>query len=97
VPYIPAVESVIQGYMVPRRKWKIRGALNFTGEHYVQTGSGDTVDAFVTVDMGVERDIRNLFNIYCDLRNITNSEGAWWTDGYQIPGIGFYAGVKVNY
>ncbi len=97
VPYIPAVESVIQGYMVPRRKWKIRGALNFTGEHYVETGSGNTVDAFVTVDMGVERDIRNHFNIYCDLKNITNSEGAWWTDRYQIPGIGFYAGVKARY
>lgn len=97
VPYIPVVESVIQGYMVPRSRWKISGALNFTGEHYIQTGSGDTVDAFVTVDMGVERDIRNIFNIYCDLRNITNSEGAWWTDGYQIPGIGLYAGVKVRY
>jgi len=93
---VPAVESVIRGYIVPYGKWVVHGTFSIFGEHYVRAGSGDTVDAFVTVDCGVERDFLRYFTFYADLNNITNAEGSWWTDTCQIPGVGLYAGIKTR-
>ena len=96
-PYIPGIKSMIKGYLVPARKWLLHGTVNIVGSHTVQTGSTDEVDPFLTVDCSVERELMKYLSVYVDVRNITNSDGAWWTNQYRIPGTGLYGGFKVHY
>ena len=96
-PYIPGVKSVIHGYWVPYKLWTLRTSVNFIGKHSVDITSDDEVVSFLTIDCGVERELWNYLSVYTDIRNITNSEGAWWTNQYGIPGIGLYIGLKARY
>ena len=97
-PYIPSIEAYLDGYFIPRRFWKLRASLQFTGKHYVEINKDDIEDSFVTIDLGVDRELlKQYISMYLDLRNITNSKGSWWTDTYQIPGIGLYIGIKAHY
>ena len=97
-PYIPSIEAYLDGYFIPRRFWKLRASLRFTGEHYVEINKDDIEDSFVTIDLGVDRELwKQYISLYLDLRNITNSKGSWWTDTYQIPEIGLYIGIKAHY
>ena len=97
VPCVPLVESRIDGYWRPHGKWILRGALTVMGEHHVEMGKNDIVDPFFSVDCGVERELLRYLDLYFNVRNLTNSEGSWWTDMYGIPGTGLYAGLKARY
>jgi len=98
VPYIPNIEACLNGYYTLFSSWKIRAALQFYGEHYVEINSDDIEDSFFTIDIGVDRELwKQHLSMYFDLRNITNSKGSWWTNKYKIPGIGLYLGVKAHY
>gem|GEM_PF-4148177 len=98
VPYIPLVEVSAGGYVIPYPLWKLYGSLTFMGTHYVEKGSDDTAKAFLTIDIGAEREIwKKNIDAYVDIKNLLNSSGAWWTDEYKIPGIGVYAGIKAKY
>ncbi|MBT4483275.1 MAG: TonB-dependent receptor [Candidatus Latescibacteria bacterium] len=97
VPYLPAVQTDIHGYMTPYKKWLFRGAVHFFGEHYLEIDSDDTDDSFFTIDFGVERELLSFLSVYIDIRNITDSDGTWWTSQYRIPGIGLYAGLKSRF
>jgi len=98
VPYIPSIETHINGYFIPYKFWKLRASLQFNGEHHVEINKDDRADSFLTIDLGVDRVLwKQYISMYLDLRNITNSKGSWWTDTYQIPKIGLYIGIKAHY
>jgi hypothetical protein len=98
VPYIPLVEASASGYFIPDPLWRIYGTFKFMGKHHVEKGSDDIAKAFLTIDIGAEREIlKKYIDGYVDIKNLLNSSGAWWTDEYRIPGIGVYAGVKARY
>ena len=97
VPYIPVGEAFVSGYFLPYRLWTVRGSLNYMNKHYVETGLDDAVDWFVTMNCGVERELWKYYRLYIYLRNITNFKRSWWTSQYKIPGIGLYAGLKMEY
>ena len=98
VPYIPDIEGIVDGYYRLYRFWRLNGRLRFMGEHHVRNGSAAVEDGFFTVDLGIERSLLNEhLSIYFDVRNITNTEGAWWTGQYEIPGAGMYIGLKAAY
>ena len=82
---------------MPYKLWTLRTSVNFIGKHSVDITSDDEVVSFLTIDCGVERELWNYLSVYTDIRNITNSEGAWWTNQYGIPGIGLYIGLKARY
>jgi len=96
VPFLPSVEAAVRGFWAPVEKWVVRGELNVTGRRTVETGSDDTVGSFYVLDCSVEREFLGDYRFYCRLRNVTNSGGSWWTEEYEIPGIGLLAGVRVN-
>ncbi|MFC1692135.1 hypothetical protein ACFL1R_01360 [Candidatus Latescibacterota bacterium] len=96
VPYIPAGEFSLSGYLAPKRKWILRGSLRFMGKHFVELGSKEFVKSFITIDCGIERELWKSLGVFIDIRNITNNSGSWWTDKYKMPGIGLYTGLKTN-
>ena len=98
VPYSPEVELEANGRLIPREQWLIRGTVRYYGKHFVARDSDATEKEFMTLDAGAERSfpwyhMKAVFEI----RNLTNSRGAWWTDEYRIPGIGVYAGLTARY
>lgn len=97
VPYVPSFETVVDGYLAPVGKWKVYGTLRVLGEHYISAGSDDTEDGFFTVDVGVERELLDILSAFVEVRNLTNSDGAWWTSQYEIPGTGLYGGLKTGF
>ncbi|MFC1538062.1 hypothetical protein ACFL6H_01435 [Candidatus Latescibacterota bacterium] len=98
VPYIPNMDAIFDGYYIPHKFWKIRTSLNYIGKHYVETNKSDSENSFVIIDLGVDREIyKQYISMYLDLRNMTNSEGSWWTGRYNVPGIGMYIGLKAHY
>ncbi|HUT62560.1 MAG TPA: hypothetical protein VMZ04_01260 [Anaerolineae bacterium] len=97
IPYLPVGEAVASGYFIPYRQWTVHGSLSFMSKHYIETGLDDTIDWFVTLNCGVERELREYLCLYINIENITNSQRSWWTSQYKIPGIGLYAGLKTEY
>ncbi len=97
VPYVPAYDAVVSARWFGFGKWVVKGKMTFRGEHYTTFGTNDKEDAFMMLDCGVEREIKQKVTLYCDFRNLTDADGAWWTDDYQVPGIGFYAGLRAGY
>ena len=98
VPYIPSIEAHFNGFYIPYRFWKIRALLLFTGKHYIDVDSDETKGSFFILDLGVDRELwKQYLSMYLDIRNITNSKGTWWTERYQIPGVGLYVGIKAHY
>ena len=97
-PYIPDSEASVNGALKFYQVWRLRGSLRYFGKHYVEKDSGEREDGFVTIDVGVDRKLWDeRLSLYVDLRNLTDSGGAWWTSRYAIPGAGLYAGFKVEY
>jgi len=94
VPYIPGFEADLHGYLKIVETLRMTGRVSFYGEHRVDGAVDDTADGFVKIDCGIERDFIDLFDLWFEIRNITGSEGAWWTDDYLIPGIGLHAGIQ---
>ena len=98
VPYIPDMTGTLTGYYAFQRYLTFYGALNYFGEHYVLRDDTAKEDGFLTVDLGAELTIWNeSLGLFVEARNITNSEGAWWTNPYNIPGVGLYAGIRATY
>ncbi len=98
VPYIPQVEAAVNGYFMLFRTWRLRSSIRFMGEHNIVRDSGNTEDSFMTIDVGVDRQLwKQYLSLYIDLRNLTNADDAWWTNGYRMPGAGLYAGIKAVY
>ena len=97
-PYIPDVEASVSGALSFSEFWRFRGSVRYFGKHYIENGKNDREDGFVTIDVGVDRELWDEhLRLYVDLRNMTDSEGAWWTNRYEIPGAGLYAGLKLDY
>jgi hypothetical protein len=72
--------------------------LRLKGKHYIERGSDATAKAFMTIDIGAEREVLPRYIIaFGEIRNLLNSSGAWWTEEYGIPGIGFYIGLRAKY
>ena len=98
MPYIPNIEALIDGYWIFFRFWKLRTSLHYYGKHYIETNSDDTEDVFLTIDLGVDRELwKEYLSLYLDIRNITNEKGSWWTEPYEIPGAGLYLGIRAHY
>jgi len=97
VPYVPTYDALIEAHWTGMEKWIVSAGLNLVGEHYTTAGTNDTEDGFMTIDCGIERELWENLTVYCDVRNLTNAEGAWWTNSYLIPGTGIFAGVKLGY
>lgn len=98
VPYIPDMTGTLTGYYALQRFLTLYGSVNYFGEHYVLQGSTAKEDGFLTVDLGAELTFwSESLGLFVEARNITNSEGAWWTNPYGIPGIGLYAGIRGTY
>ncbi|MBN1290731.1 MAG: TonB-dependent receptor [Candidatus Latescibacteria bacterium] len=98
VTYTPDVKAVANGYLMFQRLWKFRCSIRYFGKHTIQWDSDVEEDEFFVVDVGVDREIfRKYLSIYFDVKNLTNNDGAWWTDQYQIPGTGMYVGLRAEY
>ncbi|MFC1551398.1 hypothetical protein ACFL6P_02415 [Candidatus Latescibacterota bacterium] len=98
VPYIPDMDARVDSYYIPHGLWKIRASLTYTGKHYVELNKDDSESSFVMIDLGVDREVlKQYISMYVDLRNITDSNGSWWTARYNVPGIGIYIGIKAQY
>ena len=97
VPYEPSDMAVLQGHYNPVEKWRIYAAARYWGEHYIALGSNSTVDSFMTFDLGASRELWEYLSVYSEVKNLTNVDGAWWTNDYSIPGIGIYAGIRARY
>lgn len=97
VPYEPADLAVLNGRYIPAEKWRVYGAAHYYGSHFILAGSTATTDPFVTIDIGAARELWSYLSVYTEVKNLTNSDGAWWTTDYGIPGIGIYAGLRAGY
>jgi len=98
VPYIPDMTGTLTGYYAFQRYLIFYASLNYFGEHYVLRDDTAKEDGFLTVDLGAELTIwSESLGLFVEAHNITNSEGAWWTNPYNIPGIGLYAGIRATY
>ncbi|MFC1608253.1 hypothetical protein ACFL47_09805 [Candidatus Latescibacterota bacterium] len=98
VPYIPGMELDLDAGMNLYESWRLYGAIRYVGEHYIDTAGNESEDGFITFDVGVERVFLNRhLSFYVDLRNLTNTEGAWWSGPYPIPGTGLFTGLNMHY
>lgn len=98
-PFIPDSEMHIDGWWILSHLWTLRSELTYYGSHTVDiTDPSISEDGFFTVDVGVDRTIYKQFvSMYLDIRNLTNSDGAWWSGQYSIPGVGLYLGIRAHY
>ncbi len=94
VPYMPGFEADVRCWLMTFSRLRVTGRLAFYGDHRVDAATVDKAEGFMTIDCGVEREFLDMFELWFELRNITDAEGAWWTDDYLIPGIGLYAGIS---
>jgi hypothetical protein len=98
VPYMPVLEFTATGKYQPATPWLLYSVLRLKGKHYLEQGSDATAKAFMTVDIGAEREVLpGYISAFGEIRNILNSGGAWWTEEYRIPGIGLYLGIRAKY
>lgn len=97
-PYIPDMEAAVNGALIFYQLWRFQGSVRYFGKHYVEKDSSAREDGFITIDVGIDRKLWDKhLRLFVDLRNLTNSNGAWWTSRYEIPGAGLYAGLKLDY
>jgi hypothetical protein len=97
-PFIPEADAQIDGYYIPHELWNIRAVMRYVGIHYIDQATTDSESSFVMIDVGVDRTLlEDYISMYVDLRNITDSDGVWWTGRYTVPGIGLYIGLKAQY
>jgi hypothetical protein len=98
VPFLPSWESETTGHVEVLRDWTFRSTLRLTAGHATGNPLTGRVSGFGTLDAGAER---RLFggraSLTLDMRNLLNSDGAWWSEEYPIPGIGLYAGIRADY
>jgi hypothetical protein len=97
IPYLPNGEIGAEGYFVPYTNWKLMGALRFYGHHYTDIATNQKAGSFLLLNAGAEYTTDYGMTTAIEIRNLTNSHGAWWTDKYKVPGIGLYAGVRAKY
>ncbi|MHB9030656.1 MAG: TonB-dependent receptor, partial [Candidatus Latescibacterota bacterium] len=81
VPYLPKLEFTAAGKYTPSDPWALYGTLRVKGKHFVEQGSDAAAKAFMTVDIGVEREVLPRYlDAFAEVRNLLNSSGAWWTE-----------------
>jgi len=100
VPFMPSFEARADGFFRLAGKLRLTGTARFHGKYNYYDdrlpGSKTSESGFLTVDCGIEYPVFKVMTAWFIIRNLTDSAGSWWTADYDIPGVGFYGGIRTT-